>query len=815
MTNIEIIENFKDAIQAAGLTSPAHIEADGKIKRFSTNGKANDKAGHYVLHLDGIAAGYFGCFRSGIKQTWSSHDFKKLSQAEKDNYNEKMARIRIQQEQEEKLRHEKARQKANEIWNQAKEITNHPYLGKKQVKAYGVKESRGNVVVPVCDGEIIYSLQFIKPDGSKRFISGGRKKGCYFSIGAKTNVICICEGYATAASVHEATGFMTIITFDSGNLLSVGKAIREKYPEAKLIFSADNDAFTEGNPGVTKAKDAAIAVGGYIAIPNFGDKRMSEHKHTDFNDLYKITGLENVKSQIDLAVKIKKKDLKKKRKNKDGGDKDENQQEQEKIDIRMILALVKSQALLFHDKTGSAYACVKIGDKLLNILIESQMFEDWMSRVCWMKFKTALKNTLLKDCIGTLRAEACFDGSCYAVFMRIAFDENNIYLDLSNDKGQVVQINNAGWTVIKKSPIKFVRTGSMQPLPIPESGGNFNYLFNFINIPVKSQKLVLAWLLECFRLNTPFPILALYGLQGSAKSTTQEFLRELIDPSQPNLRGAPKKREDLMVAAINNYIMSLNNVSHLSAEQQDDLCCVSTGGGYSTRKLYTTSHEQTSDIKRPVILNGINEVVTAQDLIDRSISVELPMVSEDSRKTELVIKQEFEAAKPKLLGAMLDVLVATLRELPKVQLDNKPRMADFAMLGVALEKVMGWEAGSFMKDYLHQQSETRIAALEHSPIIMVLIDYVSDEPYAGSFQKLYNILITKQRTLDFGSLSAWPKSPKGLAEALKRQQPALNELGIKVIFHPIRRMDGYHVSIEKITSKSSPAADILKNKNSF
>jgi hypothetical protein len=139
-------------------------------------------------------------------------------------------------------------------------------------------------------------------------------------------------------------------------------------------------------------------------------------------------------------------------------------------------------------------------------------------------------------------------------------------------------------------------------------------------------------------------------------------------------------------------------------------------------------------------------------------------------------------------------------------------MADFAMLGVALEKVMGWEAGSFIEDYLHQQRETRISALEHSPIIMALIDYVAEEPYSGSFQKLHVVLTSKQRAK--GSLlpSVWPKSPKGLSEALKRQQPALKELGIEVTFDAVRKNDGYHVSIDKITSAS---ADDIKNKNSF
>lgn len=476
MSDLAIVDQFKDAMSKVGITPPEHIEANGKLHRFSTNSKRNDTAGYYVLHLDGIAAGAFGCWRAGINQTWCSYDYKTLSQAEKEEYGLRITQIRVERDKDEKERYEQARQRANQIWEKSNEVTMHPYLTRKQIKAYGIREYKRSLVVPICDDGVVHSLQFIKADGSKRFLMGGRKKGCYFVIEAAADIICICEGYATAVSVYEAIGYMTVVAFDSGNLLSVGKAIRTKFPEAKLVFCADDDAFVEGNPGLIKGKESALAVGGYIAIPNFGDGRMSEHK--DFNDLHRTTGLENVKSQIDSAVKVEKKDLKKKSKRKGNIEEDGNQPD--KLDAKMILALVKSQALLFHDKTGNAYACVKVGDKPLNILIESQMFEDWICRVCWISFKTALKNNLLKDCIATLRAEACFDGPCYAVFTRIGFDESNIYLDLTDDKGLLVKINAQGWEVINNSPIKFIRTSSMQPLVKPESGGNVNHLFYFI-----------------------------------------------------------------------------------------------------------------------------------------------------------------------------------------------------------------------------------------------------------------------------------------------------------------------------------------------
>lgn len=296
MTNIENIERFSNAIQLAGITPPADIEADGRLHRFSTSGKTNDKAGWYVLYPDGVMAGAFGCWRNDINQTWCSRDYKTFSQAEKEEYGVRLIQIRAERERDEKQRHEGACQRASQIWEKSNQVTSHPYLTNKQVKAYDIREYKGSLVVPVCDEGVIQSLQFIKANGFKRFLTGSRKKNCYFTIGKVTNVICICEGYATAASIYEATEYMTTVAFNTGNLKAVGSIIKERFPDAKLIFCADDDAWTDGNPGLNNAKEAASAVGGYVAVPSFGDER--QEGMTDFNDLHSSRGINMVRQQI-------------------------------------------------------------------------------------------------------------------------------------------------------------------------------------------------------------------------------------------------------------------------------------------------------------------------------------------------------------------------------------------------------------------------------------------------------------------------------------------------------------------------------------
>jgi hypothetical protein len=145
---------------------------------------------------------------------------------------------------------------------------------------------------------------------------------------------------------------------------------------------------------------------------------------------------------------------------------------------------------------------------------------------------------------------------------------------------------------------------------MPVTHGDVGLLWQHTNIPAHSRVMVLAWLLDCFRPDTPFPVLELVGEQGSAKSTTQSVLRSLVDPNKVMLRGRPKTVEDVFVAAANNWLVSYENLSGLTPEQQDAFCTLATGGGFASRQLYTNGEEHVMETKRPVVLNGIAVVAT-------------------------------------------------------------------------------------------------------------------------------------------------------------------------------------------------------------
>lgn len=267
------IEQFRETIRGAGLVPPDEVEADGKLRRFSSNGKKADDAGWYLFHGDGIPAGSFGCWRTGFHQTWRADIGRNLSIAEEAAHRAKVEAMRRDREAEETRRRAEAAQKAVTIWQEAKPAPeNHPYLSAKQIKPQGVKQYGDALVIPMRAGGELHSLQFIGPDGDKRFLSGGRVAGCYFSIGNTKGAVAlaICEGFATGASIHEATGYPVAVAFNAGNLKAVAQAMREKFPDLPLILCADDDHQTEGNPGLTKATEAAQAVGGLLAVPDFG-----------------------------------------------------------------------------------------------------------------------------------------------------------------------------------------------------------------------------------------------------------------------------------------------------------------------------------------------------------------------------------------------------------------------------------------------------------------------------------------------------------------------------------------------------------------
>ena len=269
-----------------GIDPPDQIIIDGEIHRFG-----KDKSCWYIFFADGLAAGTFGDWRTSESYTWCNKDDNEITTEEKEQNRIRIEQARIKREAERVIAQEEAKQKANKIWESSVSVTDHPYLTTKRINAHGIRISRDSLVIPLFNniGEIC-SLQFIDPDGNKKFLSNGQVKDCYFRIGKANGTVCIAEGFATAATIHEATGYAVIVAFNAGKLVDCAKFIRDRLPKSNIIICADVD---KNGVGIEKATLAAEAVDGIVVFP----EGLPEGK-TDFNDLAIISGLDAVKNTI-------------------------------------------------------------------------------------------------------------------------------------------------------------------------------------------------------------------------------------------------------------------------------------------------------------------------------------------------------------------------------------------------------------------------------------------------------------------------------------------------------------------------------------
>jgi putative DNA primase/helicase len=291
---------------SAGENLRAAMRADGRLHRFKADGD-HQRNSWYVLHAGPPSVGAFGCWKRGVKETWCEHNGN-LSQKEWSEVRRRWQEAEQERERIEKERHTKARKIAAWILGRATPAQSHTYLENKGANVFGdVREYRGALVLPLRDASgVLHTLQFIGADGSKKFLFGGRVAGCFFALADKSDCpLVICEGYATGTSIMEATGHAVVSAMNCGNLLAVSKAVRKKFPARDIIICADNDQFTDGNPGTTKAAEAAKTVRAKLAVPQFKD---TSTKPTDFNDLHQLEGLNIVKTQIEAAAMSKESD---------------------------------------------------------------------------------------------------------------------------------------------------------------------------------------------------------------------------------------------------------------------------------------------------------------------------------------------------------------------------------------------------------------------------------------------------------------------------------------------------------------------------
>lgn len=262
-----LMEQIEDAFANAGLDIPDNINIDGNIHRYSTNGKRGDDAGWYIFYDDKVVCGAMGCWRDNISVNFKQNIGRELSSVEQMAIAKRMSEAKQRRQAEQKRKQERAADTVEKIWEQAGNASDeHPYLSRKHVSNHGLRiTGDGRLIIPMYnqDGELA-SLQYIPSEGKKKFHPGGEVKGCFYCIGSKTDTVYIAEGYATAASIHEATNQKVYISFSADNLKNIAPFVRENHAGAICVVG-DND---ESGVGQKAAQDAAYSINARCVIPN-------------------------------------------------------------------------------------------------------------------------------------------------------------------------------------------------------------------------------------------------------------------------------------------------------------------------------------------------------------------------------------------------------------------------------------------------------------------------------------------------------------------------------------------------------------------
>ncbi|MDD1776083.1 MAG: hypothetical protein LUP94_01865, partial [Candidatus Methanomethylicus sp.] len=450
----------------------------------------------------------------------------------------------------------------------------------------------------------------------------------------------------------------------------------------------------------------------------------------------------------------------------------------------IVKRIIESGAELWHSEDKKAYITFERDSHRENHPLRSSNSKGWLAKLGYEINGKAPGRQAVEDALNLLEGFAIHEGPEYPAFVRLAHYEDKVYVDLGNPDWMTVEISAQGWRFISYPPVKFRRPKTLKPLPIPKQGGSWDDLRELCNlVDDRDRILTIAWLIQAYWPNGPYAHLVINGEQGSGKSIICKILKGVVDPSLMSLRRLPQNERDLIIAAQEERIIAYDNLSGLPSELSDAFCALSTGGGLAGRKLYTDDEEAFLAAKRPVILNGIDPIATRGDLLDRSIVIDLPRISDEKRISERNLETKIGQLCPFILGIILDATAMGLKREKNVAVSNLPRMADFVNWVVACEPALPWEEGKFISVYKQAAETTMVDLLECDPFAAAVIKLADDTGRTDlTPTNLWKTLNDREGIDERRIPLGWPKSANGVKTKLKRFAPQLRKVGVGVEF---------------------------------
>jgi putative DNA primase/helicase len=435
----------------------------------------------------------------------------------------------------------------------------------------------------------------------------------------------------------------------------------------------------------------------------------------------------------------------------------------------------------WHSPDRDPYATVPVNGHFENWPVRAKGFRLWIAEQFFRRTARGASSQATEDALRTIEAIAITNGAEHTPCLRIGMTGDDVYLDLTDARWRAVRITGTGWEVIDRAPCKFLRTPAMAALSEPEVGGSIAELRSFVTLDDDAFMLAVAWLVQTFNPSGPYPVLGVYGAQGSGKTSFARLLRSMIDPSLAPDCAPPRDETGLCLAAKNSWVLALDNLSSIPPWFSDAMCRISTGGGIRGRVLYTNDEEVIYFLKRAQVFTAIPEAAVRADLVDRSISITLPQLPKFNRRTEAEFEAEADKTRPLVLGALLGAAATALRHRDEIPPTQLPGMADFAVWIWHACPGLGWDPKAFIKAYENIQTAGADVVFESDGLGVAIEDLLALQPavdglrsWTGISTKLLEALPVDEK----GRKAKWWPASNQVRNRLRRLQQALGARNI-------------------------------------
>lgn len=462
--------------------------------------------------------------------------------------------------------------------------------------------------------------------------------------------------------------------------------------------------------------------------------------------------------------------------------KEEQTTEKGKNQADEVFELVKPGITLFKDQYEDGYVVIKVDDHSEIWSVRGKNYSNLLYHKFYEAYDKIPQGESVRQAMQMSQSLASIKGQEYPLHLRVARTEDNIWYDLTNEKWQAIKVTSEGWDVVDNPPILFRRLKSSAPQVLPQKGGDIKQLLKFINLKdPEDEILILVYLVSTLIYGIPHVILVFAGDKGAAKSTAMRVSKRLIDPSAEDLLTMQRSEEGLCLQLRNNYCACYDNLEVLSTMQSNTLCKASTGGAITIREFYQQYDEIVLKLFCCPMVNGINVVVTKEDLIDRCMLFNLERIDPKQRKEESEFWADFEKVRPSILGGMFDTLTEAMRIKPTVELEGLGRMADFYKWGYAIAEALGYSGDAFIQAYQKNIDQGTEEALYNDPVASAIILLGNEQnirEWSGSPTRLLETL-SEISGIDRHSKD-WPTSVSAFSKRIKKAKSSLAAVNIKV-----------------------------------